>query len=84
VNYEDMPVWESLPEKVLEDMKWLGSFGPTVNIESRELKGSMADHEEGGCYKTYLNVRDLRQLAISCLVAADWLDQRAALKAVAK
>ena len=56
-------------------MKFLGEFGPTVNEQSREIKGYMHDDEGGG--KVYLDAGELRELASACNEVADWLDKRA-------
>lgn len=56
-----------------QDRDWLdelGYFGPTVHHENRELKGWIG----GDAY--YLTSVDLRQLAVACINAADWLDAR--------
>jgi hypothetical protein len=67
--------WKDLPKEVLEDMEWLGSFGPTVRVENRELKGRVVD-SDGEVGKTYLDAGSARRLAKSLCAAADWLDAR--------
>ena len=68
--------WTDLPKEVLDDMEWLGHFGPTVKPENRVLKGSMACGD-GDVGKAYLGAGDARRLAKSLNAAADWLDARA-------
>lgn len=58
-----------------ETMKFLGNFGPTINEQSRHVKGYM--HDEEGFGKVYLSACDLREIAASCNEVADWLDKRA-------
>ena len=60
-------------------MEFLGNFSPTVNEQSRELKGYM--HDEEGVGKVYLNSGELRLLATACIEVADWLDNRARFEA---
>jgi hypothetical protein len=55
-------------------MKLLGSFGPTVNVADRMVKGYMSD--DGEACKTYLTSDDLRAIATGCAEVAEWLDAR--------
>ena len=68
--------WMDLPKEVLDDMEWLGNFGPTVKPENRELKGCMVDGD-GDLVKAYIEADFARRLAKSLTVVADWLDARA-------
>lgn len=68
--------WTDLPKDVLDDMEWLGNFGPTVKPENRELKGRMVD-SDGDVGKAYLEADTARRLAKSLNAVADWLDARA-------
>lgn len=61
-----------------EWMKFLGNFGPTVNVENRQIKGYMLDPDDGEGGKVYLDSNELRALAESCEEMAEWLDARAA------
>lgn len=58
-------------------MKFLGNFGPTVNVDSREIKGYMLDPDDGEGGKVYLDSGELRELANACNEMANWLDARA-------
>jgi hypothetical protein len=60
----------------LEWMESLGSFGPTVLADRREIKGYTAD-KDGDLVKTYYDSSELRGLAGACAEVADWLDKRA-------
>jgi hypothetical protein len=59
----------------------LGSFGPTVHADRRELKG-LVHCEEGEDGRTYLDADELRKIAAAFTEAADWLDNRAAAQGV--
>lgn len=62
--------------RIKEDMKWLGNFHPTINVEYKQIKGYMLDSEgDGG--KVYIDSRELRELAYSFVEVAKWLDERA-------
>ena len=71
-----LPEWRDLPKEVLDDMEWLGNFGPTVVVQNREMKGQMVD-SDGDVGKAYLDADSARRLAKSLNAAADWLDARA-------
>jgi hypothetical protein len=58
-------------------MKFLGNFGPTVNVENRQIKGYMLDPDDGEAGKVYLDSRELIELANACIEMAHWLDARA-------
>jgi hypothetical protein len=68
--------WPDISEDARSWLKMLGDFGPTAHAKNRELKGYIAA-DEGEDGRTYLNSRDLREIAASCIEAADWLDKRA-------
>ena len=68
--------WDDLPKEILEDMEWLGNFGPTVNVANRELKGRMVDSDDD-VGKAYIEAFYARRLAKSLNAVADWLDARA-------
>jgi hypothetical protein len=72
----DQMKWEDLTESARNTMKELGNFGPTVNIENREVKGYTLD-AEGDAGKTYWSSQDLRLMAQDFVEVADWLDKRA-------
>jgi hypothetical protein len=63
--------WYDLSPLVLTWMKWLGNFSPTYD---GTLKGYKLDSDDGEGYKEYLDSGELRELAQSCIVVADWLD----------
>lgn len=67
--------WKDL--KCANVLRELGSYGPTVRVEEKMLKGS----HDGG--KSYMDSHDLRELAAACTEAADWLDARAGLESAA-
>jgi len=69
-----MKLWEELSQNALNQMKFIGNFGPTVNVEYAEVKGYTYDEDGGG--KCYLTSNDLRDLAAGCIEVADWLDER--------
>ena len=69
-----MKSWNELDKGILAWMELLGNFSPTVNAESREIKGYMHDEDGGG--KVYLNSSELRSLAYACNAVASWLDAR--------
>lgn len=57
-------------------MQLLGDFGPTVRVDSMELKGYTRD-KDGDTVKTYYDSGELRELSAACLEVADWLERRA-------
>ena len=67
--------WNELPKRVLENMEWLGNFGPTTNVEDKLIKGYMYDDDGGG--KCYLSSKELRELSEDLLIIAIFLEQRA-------
>lgn len=68
--------WEDLEVKHINWINFLGAFSPTVNVSYKELKGYMLDSDcDPG--KVYLDSRDLREIAESCIAVANWLDLRA-------
>lgn len=69
-----MKKWEELSENALDQMKFIGNFGPTVNVKYAEVKGYTYDEDGGG--KCYLTSDDLRKLAAGCIEVADYLDER--------
>lgn len=71
-----MTEWDELSPDVLDTMKSLGGFRPTVRVADRQIKGVCHD-DEGEC-KWYLGADDLRAMAGHFVAVADWLDARAA------
>ncbi len=69
--------WEDLPKEVLETMKELGHFSPTVDETAKELKGYTFDNDIGGVSKTYWEAKDLRRIAGHLFNVAEWLEARA-------
>lgn len=72
-----------LSERALETMAELGNFGPTVNVQDRQMKGYTLD-SDGEVSKTYLSATDMRRIAADLLEAADWLDARASAQRAGK
>lgn len=68
---------KKLSENAIEQLKFLGSFAPTVDPSHKLLKGYMYDGDEGECGRVYLEPSDLRALASACNEVADWLEERA-------
>jgi hypothetical protein len=66
-----VPKWEDLPGDVLEDFEWLGDFQPTIGVDKGMLKGDLRE-----CTGVYLEPKDLRSLASSCIIVAHWLEAR--------
>ena len=67
-----------LSDNAIEQLKFLGNFGATVNPKNKEIKGYMLDPDEGEGGKVYLYPDDLRSLASACSEVAEWLEERAA------
>ena len=67
--------WDDLGKEVIETMRELGRFQPTVRPENAELKGIQIT-DEGDVCKAYLEPKDLRRIAKCSLIVADWLDAR--------
>ena len=59
-----------------QHLSFLGNFGPTTVTANREVKGQLVDEDNCGC-TTYLNSTELRDVAVSLLEVAQWLDDRA-------
>ena len=68
--------WKDLPERALENMKWLGNFGPTMSVADKLIKGFMHDEDGGG--KVYLSSSELMELSEDFVVVAKFLEERAA------
>ena len=66
-----------LSPRALETLADLGNFGPTVNVENKQMKGYML-HSDGEACKTYWDASDMRRIAADLIEAADWLEARAA------
>ena len=66
---------KQLSERAEQTLKFLGDFGPTANVQYREMKGYMHDEDGGG--KVYLNAVEFREMAQDFIEIADWLDKRA-------
>jgi hypothetical protein len=58
-------------------MDFLGRFCPTRRASEKLIKGWMGCDDGWGPDETYLDPERLRQLAESCRVVADWLDEEA-------
>ena len=67
-----------LSPRALETLVELGSFGPTVNVQDKLMKGYMLDSDADIC-KTYWGPADMRRIAADLIEAADWLEARATL-----
>jgi poly(3-hydroxyalkanoate) synthetase len=72
-----MKKWEDIGSDHLCIMREMGHFSPTVNKEDRQVKGWMSDFDDGGVTKVYWTSKDLREIAESFIIVADWLDERA-------
>lgn len=68
--------WEDISENAGYWMEFLGTFGPTVHVNNREVKGYMLTEGREDC-RTYLTSSDLREFASALIEVADWLDKRA-------
>ena len=68
--------WDDLPRTVRDEMAWLGNYRPTTTAADKQVKGYRID-EDGEGHKSYLNPKDLRELAEACIVVAIWLEGRA-------
>lgn len=71
-----MTKWEDLPKEVLDVMRALGNFGPTIREEESMVKGYTLDPDSGECSKEYLDANDLHEIAIACDHVANWLIER--------
>lgn len=69
---------KDLSEETRKQMKFLGEFSPTVRGSDGFIKGYMIDSESGEGCGTYLDSKDLRDLATACNLVAEWLDKRKA------
>jgi hypothetical protein len=70
------PEWEELSQDILDVMKDLGEFKPTLNPVKAMVKGYTYDAECGHVIKTYWDSNALRAIAAACVQVADWLDNR--------
>lgn len=77
---EEATKWEDMSNNALQYMDFLGEFGPTANIDDRQIKGYMIDCNSGEGCKVYLSSEELRKIAIACIEVADWLDNRAGME----
>ena len=71
-----MTEWKDLPEDVLDVMRSLGNFGPTVRVEDCMIKGYTIDPESGESGKEYLDANDLIEIANACIYVSNWLVER--------
>lgn len=67
---------KDISEDGLYWMEFLGDFGPTTPASKGTIKGYMYDSDDGGGYKTYLGIAELRELGRACIEVADWLEKR--------
>lgn len=62
-------------EGAKEILQIMGYFGPTNNINAKEVKGHFID-DDGNSYKIYINSSKLREYSVGLNEVADWLDKR--------
>ena len=78
LNLKEMKMdWDKdLSEETRNQMKFLGWFSPTARESEGFVKGYMIDADSGEGCGTYLDSKDLRDLAAACNLVAEWLDRR--------
>lgn len=71
-----MTDWDDLPKDVLDVMKELGNFSPTIRKDEGLVKGYVLDSDTGDHVKAYFDAEDLTKISVACQHVANWLIER--------